>query len=50
VIDMPTDPTYFWLKVSGNISSTSLLHACVVELYDGVNRPPTSSANQLVTI
>lgn len=50
VIDMPTDSANPWLKVSGNISSTAALHSAVVELYSGINRPPTSSAQQLVTI
>jgi hypothetical protein len=50
VIDMPTDAANPWLLVSGNISSTGLHHSAVVELYDGINRPPTSSAQQLVTI
>ena len=50
VVEVPLDATYPWLKVSGNISSTSLRHSCVVELYDGINRPPSSSANQLVTV
>ncbi len=50
VIDMPTDPANPWLKASGNISSTALRHEAFVELYDGINRPPTSSAQQLVTI
>jgi len=50
VIDMPTDAANEWLKVSGNIISSMLFHAAVVELYDGINRPPTTSLQELVTI
>ena len=49
-IDMPTDADYEWLKVSGNIISSMLFHAAVVELYGPVTRPPTSSLQELVTI
>lgn len=50
VIDVPTDPDNVWQKVSGNLTSTSLLHAAVVELYNGFSNPPSSSANQLITV
>lgn len=50
VIDLPTQSAYEWLKVSGNISSTAMCHSAVVELYDCVDRPPTSSLQELVTI
>lgn len=50
VIDIPTDPSNPWMKVSGNISSTSMRHNAVVELYSGISRPPTSSAQQIVTL
>lgn len=50
VIDVPTDADNPWLKVSGNISSTAMRHNAIVELYHGVSRPPTSSAQQIVTV
>lgn len=50
VIDLPTQSAYEWLKASGSISSTAMCHAAVVELYDPVDRKPSSSAQQLVTI
>ena len=50
VIDTPTDPDYVWLKVSGSISSTAMCHSAVVELYNGVSLPPSSSLQELVTV
>lgn len=50
VIDIPTDPANEWLKVSGSLTSSNLHHNAVVELYNGVSNPPTSSANQIVTV
>ena len=51
VIDMPTSAGTPWLLVSGgSLLSTAIPHACTVTIYDGINRPPTSSAQQLVTI
>jgi hypothetical protein len=50
VIDVPVDADTEWLKVSGNIISSMLFHSAVVELYDGINRPPTTSAQELVTV
>ena len=51
VIDLPIDAGSRWLLVSGgSMLSTAIPHSCIVELYSGINRPPTSSAQQLVTI
>lgn len=50
VIDLPTDSANPWLQVSGSVTSSNLHHSAVVELYNGINRPPTSSANQIVTL
>jgi hypothetical protein len=50
VIDVPTDAANPWLKVSGSLTSSNLHHNAIVELYSGINRPPVSSANQIVTI
>lgn len=50
VIDMATNATYPWLKVSGSLSSTALDHSAVVELYNGISNPPSSSLQELVTV
>jgi hypothetical protein len=50
VIDVPTDPSNPWLKVSGALTSSNLYHSAVCELYNGVSNPPTSSAQQIVTV
>jgi hypothetical protein len=50
VVDVPTDPTSPWLQVSGSLAASNLYHAAVVELYGGINRPPTASTNQIVTV
>lgn len=51
VVDVPTDGDNPWLKVSGmSILSTAINASCVVELYSGVSRPPTSSAQQVVVV
>lgn len=50
VIDVPTDADAEWMKVSGNLTSSNMYHSAVCELYNGVSNPPTSSANQIVTV
>lgn len=50
VIDVPTDAANEWLKVSGSLTSSNMYHSAVVELYNGISNPPTSSAQQIVTI
>jgi hypothetical protein len=50
VIDVPTDPDNPWLQVSGSLTSSNMYHSAIVELYKGINNPPTSSANQIVTV
>ena len=50
VIDLPTDASNPWLQISGSLAASNLYHAASVELYGAINRPPTSSANQIVTI
>lgn len=52
VIDVPTSAGTPWLQVSGgSMLSTGVPHSCVVTLYNGLNRPPTSpSHQQLVTV
>ena len=50
IIDVPTDPDNAWMKVSGSLTSSNMYHSAVCELYNGITRPPTSSANQIVTV
>jgi hypothetical protein len=50
VIDVPTVADTPWLQLSGSLPLSNVPHAGVVELYDGVNRPPSSGAQQLVTV
>lgn len=51
VVDVPTDSAKPWMKVSGvSVLSTAINISAVVELYQGVNRPPTSSAQQVVVV
>ena len=50
VIDLPTDPDKPWLQVSGSLAASNVYHAAVVELYNGISNPPTSSATQIVTV
>lgn len=51
-IDVPTSSGTPWLLVSGgSMLSTASPHACVVQLYNGVNRNPSSDgAQQVVTV
>ena len=51
VIDTVIGSASPWLLVSNmSILSTAINMSCVVELYRGVGRPPSSSAQQLVVI
>lgn len=50
IVDVPTDPSNTWLKVSGSHSSTAMNSIALVELYNGLSNPPTSTANQVVTV
>ena len=50
VIDVPTDASNPWLQISGSLAASNLYHSAVVELYNGISNPPTSSANQIVTV
>ena len=50
VIDVPTAAANEWLKVSGSLTSSNMYHSATVELYNGINRPPTSSAQQIVSV
>ena len=50
IVDVPTDSAYEWLKVSGSLSQTAMYHTAVVELYNGISHPATSTANEVVTV
>lgn len=50
VIDIPINSASPWLQMSGSFTQTGVSHSAVVELYNGVNRPPVSTAQQIVVI
>jgi len=50
-VDVPISAGTPWLLVSGgSLLSTAVPHSCVVELYNGINRPPTASSTEVVTV
>ena len=50
-VDVPISAGTPWLLVSGgSLLSTAVPHSCVVELYNGINRPPTASSIEVVTV
>lgn len=50
VIDVPIGSATPWLQMSGSFVSATPTHGAVVELYSGVNRPPTTAENQVVVV
>ena len=48
VIDVPINSATPWLQLSGSFDSTGAAHSAIVELYSGINRPPTQAENQVV--
>ena len=50
VIDVPVGSANPWLQLSGSINQTGVAHSAIVELYNGINRPPTSSEIQVVVV
>ena len=48
IIDVPIASASPWLQLSGDTTSTGIAHSAVVELYSGVNRPPTQAELQVV--
>jgi hypothetical protein len=50
VIDIPISAGTPWLQLSGSFVSTTPPHSAVVELYHGINRPPTQAENQVVVV
>lgn len=51
IVDVPVDPAKPWLKISGHsVLSTAIQFGAVVELYCGMNRPPTTTTPQQVVV
>lgn len=50
IIDVPITGGAPWLQLSGSFVAASPTHSAIVELYGGVNRPPTQSENQIVVV
>jgi hypothetical protein len=50
VIDVPVSPSTPWLQLSGSFVSTTPAHSGVVELYSGINRPPTHTSLEVVVV
>ncbi len=51
VIDIPITPTTPWLLVSNlSIMTSNAILGVIVELYQGMNRPPVSTATQVVVL
>jgi hypothetical protein len=50
VIDVPIDGANPWLQMSGSFVSATPAHGAIVELYDSINRPPTTAENQVVVV
>ena len=48
VIDVPISSAAPWLQMSGSFVSATPAHSATVELYHGVNRPPTQAELQVV--
>lgn len=48
VIDIPVAAATPWLQMSGSFVSATPAHGAVVELYHGVNRPPTQAELQVI--
>jgi hypothetical protein len=48
VIDVPIDSANPWLQMSGSFLNSGPAHGAVVELYKGVNRPPTQAELQVI--
>jgi len=48
VIDVPINSAAPWLQLSGSMAETGGTYSGIVELYDGINRPPTQAENQII--
>lgn len=50
IIDVPISSATPWLKASGSWLSTGVPHGAVIELYNGVDKPGTSTEQQVVVV
>jgi hypothetical protein len=50
IIDVPIASANPWLQLSGDTTSTGVAHSAIVELYSGINRPPTQAENQVIVV
>lgn len=50
LIDVPISAGTPWLQLSGSINQTGAAHSAVVELYSGINRPPTHTEQQVIVV
>ncbi len=50
VIDVPIGSANPWLQLSGSINQTGAAHSAIVELYSGINRPPTTAEQQVIVV
>ena len=50
VIDVPVSSANPWMQLSGSIVGSGAPHHGTVELYSGVNRPPTHSELSVVVV
>ena len=50
IVDVPISPSYPWLKASATVNSSIINNSCVVELYNGVNRPASTPEQQAVVV
>jgi len=48
VIDVPIGSATPWLQLSGSMVATGPMYSGIVELYSGINRPPTQAENQII--
>lgn len=49
-IDVPIAAANPWLQLSGSIGQTGAAHTAQVDLYSGVNLPPTTASQQVVVV
>jgi hypothetical protein len=50
VIDVPVASATPWLQLSGSFGQTGAAHAATVELYSGINIPPTQAEQQVIVV
>lgn len=50
VIDVPINSATPWLQLSGSFPTTTPPHGGIVNLYSGMNRPPTQTELQVIVV